>query len=222
MSCDAVVHGAFMHVRYNCLNTAHGLHRLHRSDLGASDWVCSRWVGSEQVRLLEEVELVGRPTGSKLTPFDSAWISILMRPRCVASRSAAGSLWIPLGRSKAMNIRFLTLILALTLLAPGETITLPPALKPADAGRPAAQPASAAEEPNPPDELLACPAWQAPPAASYQTFPNAGLYTFFDWRHLTTRTEPGRPAMATSPAPGPMSTETPNRKTSRCTGRQPT
>jgi Leucine-rich repeat (LRR) protein len=83
-----------------------------------------------------------------------------------------------------MNIRFLTLILALTLLAPGETITLPPALKPADAGRPAAQPASAAEEPNPPDELLACPAWQAPPAASYQTFPNAGLYTFFDWRHL--------------------------------------
>ncbi|MBE2234386.1 MAG: hypothetical protein IAE85_12915, partial [Anaerolinea sp.] len=29
-----------------------------------------------------------------------------------------------------------------------------------------------------------CPAWQAPPAASYQPFPAAGLYTFFDWPHL--------------------------------------
>ncbi len=29
-----------------------------------------------------------------------------------------------------------------------------------------------------------CPEWQAPPTASYQGFPNAGLYTFFDWPHL--------------------------------------
>ncbi|GEM_PF-1824078 len=33
-------------------------------------------------------------------------------------------------------------------------------------------------------DLQSCPAWQAPPAASYQSFPNAGLYTFFDWSHL--------------------------------------
>ena len=33
-------------------------------------------------------------------------------------------------------------------------------------------------------DLLSCPAWQAPPAASYRSFPDAGLYTFFDWPHL--------------------------------------
>jgi Leucine-rich repeat (LRR) protein len=46
---------------------------------------------------------------------------------------------------------------------------------------PLAGPAEAVAQPA---ELLACPAWQAPPAASYQSFPNAGLYTFFDWPHL--------------------------------------
>ena len=50
-----------------------------------------------------------------------------------------------------------------------------------------AAPAAAAPQPLTgllPLEQSACPAWQAPPAASYQGFPAAGLYTFFDWRHL--------------------------------------
>ncbi len=29
-----------------------------------------------------------------------------------------------------------------------------------------------------------CPAWQPPASTSYQSFPNAGIYTFFDWPHL--------------------------------------
>ncbi len=47
-----------------------------------------------------------------------------------------------------------------------------------------APPAGPAEAVHSSGELLACPAWQAPPAASYQSFPDAGLYTFFDWPHL--------------------------------------
>jgi len=44
--------------------------------------------------------------------------------------------------------------------------------------------ASPAEALDPVSELQTCPAWQAPPAASYRSFPDAGLYTFFDWPHL--------------------------------------
>jgi len=84
----------------------------------------------------------------------------------------------------SMNIRFLTLILVLTLLAPGATLAKPQAVQPAAASRQVSPPASPAEVVDTLAELLSCSAWQAPPAASYQSFPNAGLYTFFDWPHL--------------------------------------
>ena len=56
-------------------------------------------------------------------------------------------------------------------------------------------------------ELLACPAWQAPPAASYQSFPDAGLYTFFDWSHVDPKIYPwlsGGHLVFKSPGLGPV------------------
>ncbi len=76
------------------------------------------------------------------------------------------------------------LILGVLLLAPGAALIEHPAGQPAAAAQQEARPAGPAEGVDPADEQLSCPAWQAPPAASYQSFPNAGLYTFFDWPHL--------------------------------------
>ncbi|MFZ2489808.1 MAG: hypothetical protein WAZ19_17005 [Anaerolineae bacterium] len=61
---------------------------------------------------------------------------------------------------------------------------------PAHAQPPAPQPAPATFVLPADSKLTACPAWQAPPAASYQSFPDAGLYTFFDWLHLDPDTYP--------------------------------
>ena len=83
-----------------------------------------------------------------------------------------------------MHIARLALILALVLLAPGTTLAWPPEIQ---AVAPALQeqpPAESAEANGSVSELTTCPAWQPPPASSYQSFPNAGIYTFFDWPHL--------------------------------------
>ncbi len=77
----------------------------------------------------------------------------------------------------------LSLISILLLLALGVSRAQPSSGQPAAFAQ-QATPASLTEAANPPGELSSCPAWQAPPAASYQPFPNAGLYTFFDWPHL--------------------------------------
>lgn len=78
----------------------------------------------------------------------------------------------------------LSLILVLLLLAPGISQAQPSSGQPAALAQQEARPAGPAEGVDPADEQLSCPAWQAPPAASYQPFPAAGLYTFFDWPHL--------------------------------------
>jgi Leucine-rich repeat (LRR) protein len=78
----------------------------------------------------------------------------------------------------------LLLILILLLLAPGVTLAEPSASRPAALAQQEPPPAGLAEVVDASGEQQSCPAWQAPPAASYQSFPNAGLYTFFDWRHL--------------------------------------
>ncbi|MCB0243655.1 MAG: hypothetical protein KDI12_09615, partial [Anaerolineae bacterium] len=50
---------------------------------------------------------------------------------------------------------------------------------PASQPQPASTPEAAGSQPD-----SNCPAWQPPPSTSYQSFPNAGIYTFFDWPHL--------------------------------------
>ncbi|HRX04145.1 MAG TPA: hypothetical protein P5148_13445, partial [Anaerolineae bacterium] len=50
---------------------------------------------------------------------------------------------------------------------------------PASQPQPASTPEAAGSQPD-----TNCPAWQPPPSTSYQSFPNAGIYTFFDWPHL--------------------------------------
>lgn len=82
-----------------------------------------------------------------------------------------------------MSQAWLVIVLILTSLSPGWTATqLAPyrPVAPAHQARPAdVAPGAFAQS-----DQQSCPAWQAPPAASYQSFPNAGLYTFFDWSHV--------------------------------------
>ena len=83
-----------------------------------------------------------------------------------------------------MKTRILAPILLLALLAAGGARVMAMTPEPPPAAQRETNPAGPAEETDSPGELQSCPTWQAPPAASYQSFPAAGLYTFFDWPHL--------------------------------------
>ena len=83
-----------------------------------------------------------------------------------------------------MPILRVSLVLLFFLLAPGVTLPEPASSQGNAPAQQEARPAGSAMAIGLSGDLLTCPAWQAPPAASYQSFPNAGLYTFFDWRHL--------------------------------------